>query len=165
MKRLICAVCLLILLVLSVPAVSESFILPTENEDILLLMNQIALASDFDYEKLWYYQPTNSVCIYVAEDGFAAVIAELLEQEVDETYEPWVEFKEGMTQAYESIIKFCAESGFEDVDVTFSFVNDDIYMRNDDSNLSATGILSFRNGELWFDLLFERSMTRLYSGE
>ena len=158
MKKLLCALCLLLTLTFSVPAFADSFIVPTEDEDILLIMNQIALASTFSYEKLWYYKPTNSICIDVAEDGFASSISELLEQGVDETYEPWVEFKEGMFDAYKSIMYYCASTGRDDVNVSLSFVNDDIYMRNDDSNLSALSFLSFRNGEEWFDLLRERAM-------
>lgn len=165
MKKLFCALCLLLFLTVSVSAFAESFIVPTEDEEILLMMNRIALASTFSYEKLWYYKPTNSICMDFAEDGFASAVLEMLERGYDETYKPWAEFKEVMFQTYQSIVDFCADSGRYDVDVSLSFVNDDIYMRNDDSNLSATTFLSFRNGEVWFDLLHELSMFDTYFGE
>lgn len=163
MKKLLCLA--LLVLCFAVPAYAESSIFPTEDEELLLIMNQIALASSFSYEELWYYKPTNTICMDFAEDGFAAIVSDMLEQGYDETYEPWAEFKEVMFQTYKSIIDFCADSGRDDVNVALSFVNDDIYMRNDDSNLSALTFLSFRNGEVWFDLLYERSMMKEILGE
>lgn len=165
MKKKVFAVCLMLFLAFSVPSFAESSVLPTENEDIMLLMNQIALASTFDYEKLWYYQPMNCICIDVAEDGFAAVVSELLNQRLDETYEPWAEFRDGLFSAYMSVVEYVAQSGVEDVGVSLSFVNDDIYMRDDDSNLSALTFLTFQNGEVYFDLLRERAMLRVLFGE
>ena len=158
MKKLLCVLCLVLSLSFSVSAFAESFIIPTEDEEVLCFMNRIALTSDFSYERLSYDDERHTIYIDFSEYDFASTISALLDQGYDETCEPWVEFRESMFEIYKAIIRLCAASGRNDVNVILNFLNDDIYIREERSVLPDSTFLSFRNGEVWFDIMQESSL-------
>lgn len=158
MKKLLCVLCLVFSLSFSVSAFAESFITPTEDEEILHVMNRIALASDFSYERLSYDDERHTIYIDFSEYDFAETISDLLEQGYDETCDEWAEFREALFGAYKAIISLCADSGRNDVNVILNFLNDDIYIREESSVLPDSTFLSFRDGEVWFDIMQESSL-------
>ena len=164
MKKLLCTVFLLLVLAFPVQTSAESIAFPASENDIIGLFEE-TMKPEYDYLKIWYYQPLNCICMDVAIDGTAEIISALLEQGYDETYKPWFDYKNGQITLYNAILDVFRQVGREDLNLSFSIVNDDIYIRNDDSKLSATTFLTIRNGEIWFDLLYERSMLRAIFGE
>ena len=162
MKRPLCV--LLLLLSLFLPAFAESVDVPMSEDDIIAWL-ETQLSPSYDYLKIWYYQPSNCICIDVASNGLAGIVSAYLEQGYDDTFTPWVNYRNGQMVLYNVILDVFRQVGREDMSLSFSIVNDDIYIRNDDSRLSATTILSIRDGEVWFDLLYERSMLKKLFGE
>ena len=116
----------------------------------------------FDYHKVWYYQPLNCICIDIAVNGFAEVMPMMIEEKCDSEFEAWVQFKEGAMQMYNDLLDSFEQYGRDDLTLALAFVNDDIYIREDENKLSYMTFLEIRDNEVWFDLLFELEWMRYF---
>lgn len=103
-----------------------SDIQPIHNDLSLFLSEN----TGFDFVDIFYNEEYKRLLIDVAVSGIGESLYTAKETNDVQVYSQWGEFKATMDILYEAIVAALAEQGFQDIEVYFSLVNDELYIRD-----------------------------------
>lgn len=134
---------------------------PADNNEVLERLHD-TFDDAFGYCKIWYYAPTNDMCMDIAIDGLASAVLEMSDARYGSDQKPWTLIKDMALLMNDYVLWMFEGMGRSDLAFSLSIVNDDIYIRNDRSQSNYQAILSVRNSKVWFDLLSELEFLRYF---
>ena len=152
MKKILCALLLLLILAFCVPVSAE--LGHNEMMDSMISLTKMALG-DEGYNEVTYNESLNSIIIKSGVSGFADMVQTMISCGVEASYEMWVEYKAGTLSFYESIVNFYEVAEMSDLGLVFIVVNDNVYIDNDTSGMPSPYLLVIMDGEYCFDIIGE----------
>lgn len=85
---------------------------------------QEALAKEFTYCDVCYYEEMDRIKVRVAVDGLADLVDEMTAAGYDENFPAWAEYRDGMIAFYDALLAYVQSNYREDLTISFHLVND-----------------------------------------
>ena len=142
MKRLLCVISLLMVLLLAVPACAESHIIPADDDDLKSMIEKTLNEVAFDYSNVTLNRERKIIVVDVAFDGMTEQLLALKTIGADETFEDWQAIKSVFLTMHSSITDMFKTVHREDMRLIFQLVNDDAFIREDYSTIRYNPLLS-----------------------
>lgn len=142
MKKLFCALCLLLTLSLCIPVFAESTVIPADDDDLVRMLEEALEESGYDYSCVTLNRDNKIIVVDIAMDGLTAELLALKELGADETFEPWAEMKEAMLTVYDGIRDMFSTVHRDDMRLILQLANDDACIREDYSTIRYSPLLS-----------------------
>lgn len=142
MKKLLCALCLMLMLALCIPVCAESTVIPADEDDLVRMLEEALEQTAPDYSCVFLNREESIIVVDIAMDGLTADVLALKGLGYDESYEQWAEMKEAMLTMYESIREMFKIVHRDDMRLIVNLVNDDAYIREDYSTISHNPLLT-----------------------
>lgn len=142
MKKLLCALCLLLMLALCIPVCAESTVIPADEDDLVRMLEEALEQSGYDYSCVTLNRDNKIIVVDIAVDGLTADVLSLKELGFDETFEPWAEMKEAMLTVYDGIRDMFCNVHRDDMRLILQVANDDACIREDYSTIRYSQLLS-----------------------
>lgn len=140
MKRFF--VLIIVVLLLPCLALAESPVIPADDDDILIMLEESIAQLECDYSCVTLNRKQGIFVIDIAFDGLTESILAHKAEGYNENFEQWVQFKEGMLFAHASTLEMFKTVHREDLKLIINIVNDDAYIREDYSTISFNPLLS-----------------------
>lgn len=152
MKKLLCALCLLLMLTLCFPAVAET----ADDAAIINMLEDAFSEIGLDYFNVILNEDRGMVVVDMAIDGLTANLLALKNQGFDETHEAWAEARTNYMTMHGIILDMFEDFGRSDLRLILNMVNDDAYIREDYSTIRYNPLLSIGVlGTVAFDVMAE----------
>lgn len=156
MKKLFCAVFLLMVLALSVPVCAESSVIPADDDDVRIMLEEAFAEMGLNYCDVILNKEKEMFVIDMAIDGLTQSVIAFKFFGFDETYEPWAQCRTSLEQMHSFVMNMFKTVGREDLRLILNLVNDDVYLRNDYENIRYNPLLTVGIfGFVSFDVMSE----------
>lgn len=140
MKKLFCLV--LLVLCFAVPACAESAVIPADDDDVKIMLEEAFAEMDLDYCNVILNREMGMFVIDIAIDGLTENLLTLKSLGLNENYEPWVKTKEVFMSMFDSVLELFKSVHRDDLRLIINVVNDDAYIREDYSTIRYSPLLS-----------------------
>ena len=141
-KKLLYIVFLLMVLAFSVPAFAESAVIPADDDDITIMLEEAFAEIGLDYCNVILNSEKEMFVIDMAIDGLTQSVIAFKYFGFDETYEPWAKCRTNLQQMHRFVLDMFKSVGREDLRLILNMVNDDVYLREDYENIQYNPLLS-----------------------
>ena len=155
MKKLLCALCLLLTLSLCIPVFAESTVIPADDDDLVSMLEEALEETDPDYSRVTLNRQGKMIVVDIGMDGLTADVLALKEMGFDETCEPWAEMTEAMQTMYKGILDMFSTVHRDDMRLMLNVVNDDVFIREDYSTYGYNELLTISMGVVITDAMAE----------
>ncbi len=155
MKRMLCALCILLMLAWVVPVCAESFVIAADEDDLVSMLEEALEQMECDYYEVTLNRKDKIIVVDIGMDGLTAYLLALKELGADETYEPWEEAKEAFLFLHDSILDMFATVHRDDMRLMLNVVNDDVFLRQDYSTYGYNELLTIVKGIFITDVMEE----------
>lgn len=156
MKKLLCIVFLLMVLALCVPAMAESAVIPADDDDVKIMLEEAFAEMGLDYCNVILNREKGIFVIDMAIDGLTKSVIAFKYFGFDETYETWAQCRTSLEQMHKYVLNLFKTVGREDLRLILNMVNDDVYLREDYENIKYNPLLSVGIlGKAHFDVMAE----------
>lgn len=156
MKKLFCTVFLILVLVPSVPVCAESAIIPADDDDVRIMLEEAFSEMGLSYCNVILNREKEMFVIDMAIDGLTQSVIAFKFFGFDETYEPWMQCRTNLQQMHSFVLDMFKTVGREDLRLILNMVNDDVYLRQDYENIRYNPLLSVGIfGNIYIDVMSE----------
>ena len=142
MKKMLCSLILLMVLALSVPVFAESAIIPADDDDVKIMLEEAFSEMGLSYCNVILNREKEMFVIDMAIDGLTQSVIAFKFFGFDETYEPWAQCRTSLEQMHSYVLNMFKTVGREDLRLILNMVNDDVYLRNDYENIRYNPLLT-----------------------
>ena len=129
-------------LALSIPAMAESAVIPADDDDITIMLEDAFSEMGLDYCNVILNREKGIFVIDMAIDGLTKSALAFKAFGFDETYETWAQCRTSLEQMHKYVLNLFKTVGREDLRLILNMVNDDVYLREDYENIRYNPLLS-----------------------
>lgn len=154
MKKLLCVVSLFLVLLFAVPACAESAVIPADDDDVKIMLEEAFSEIGLDYCNVILNREKGIFVIDMAIDGLTKNVLAFKDFGFDETFEAWAQCRASLQQMHSFVQNMFKTVGREDLRLILNMVNDDVYLREDYENIQYNPLLTVGVfGTVAFDIM------------